>query len=110
MNKLIACCGLDCEKCDARIATINNDNVLREKVAKRWSQLNAITITPEMINCVGCRLDGVKTVYCDSLCPIKKCVKSKNLEHCGQCLAVDECQTVEMVFKNSSDAKDNLKK
>lgn len=31
MNKLIGCCGLDCEKCDARIATIANDNALREK-------------------------------------------------------------------------------
>ncbi len=31
MNELIAYCGLDCEKCDARIATLNNDNDLREK-------------------------------------------------------------------------------
>ena len=29
MNQLIACCGLDCEKCDARIATITNDSALR---------------------------------------------------------------------------------
>ena len=33
MNQLIACCGLDCEKCDARIATITNDSALREKTA-----------------------------------------------------------------------------
>lgn len=32
-NQLIGCCGLDCEKCDARIATLTNDNVLREKTA-----------------------------------------------------------------------------
>ena len=36
MKKLIAYCGLDCEKCDARIATLNNDNALREKVAELW--------------------------------------------------------------------------
>lgn len=30
-NQLIGCCGLDCEKCDARIATLTNDNALREK-------------------------------------------------------------------------------
>ena len=29
MNKFIAYCGLDCEKCEARIATINNDDILR---------------------------------------------------------------------------------
>ena len=28
MNQLIGCCGLDCEKCDARIATLTNDNAL----------------------------------------------------------------------------------
>ena len=32
-NQFIGCCGLDCEKCDARIATITNDNALREKTA-----------------------------------------------------------------------------
>lgn len=30
MNQLIACCGLNCEKCDARIAALNND------LAKQW--------------------------------------------------------------------------
>ncbi|MEG1806496.1 MAG: DUF3795 domain-containing protein, partial [Clostridia bacterium] len=29
MKKMIAYCGLDCEKCDAYIATINNDDALR---------------------------------------------------------------------------------
>ena len=57
MKKLIAYCGLDCEKCDARKATLNDDNALREKVAKEWSELNGVEITPEMINCEGCRSD-----------------------------------------------------
>ena len=30
-NQLIGCCGLDCETCDARIATITNNDALREK-------------------------------------------------------------------------------
>ena len=34
MNEFIAYCGLDCEKCEARIATMNNDHALRQKVAK----------------------------------------------------------------------------
>lgn len=50
MKKLIACCGLDCEKCQARKATINNDDELRKKVAEEWSQLNGVLITQEMIN------------------------------------------------------------
>ena len=45
MKQLIACCGLDCENCTARIATVNNDDELREKTAKEWSVLNN---TPEI--------------------------------------------------------------
>ena len=41
---MIAYCGLDCGKCDAYLATINDDQALREK-----------------------------TVFCDSLCGIRQC-------------------------------------
>ena len=40
MNQLTGCCGLDCEACDARIATITNDDALRERTAALWTQLN----------------------------------------------------------------------
>ena len=83
MNNFIACCGLDCEKCEARLATINNDDILRAKVAKEWSILNGAEITPEMINCSGCRIPGVKTPYCNSLCPIRQCALVKKVETCG---------------------------
>ena len=43
MKKLIAYCGLDCEKCDARIATLNNDNALREKVAQLVATVRQLT-------------------------------------------------------------------
>ena len=44
-NQLTGCCGLDCEKCDARIATLTNDNALREKTAALWTKLNGVPIT-----------------------------------------------------------------
>ena len=37
MKKMIAYCGLDCEKCDAYIATVQNDRQLREKISRRQS-------------------------------------------------------------------------
>ena len=40
MRNMIAYCGLDCEKCDAYLATINDDQALRERTAKRWAELN----------------------------------------------------------------------
>ena len=89
MKNLIACCGLDCETCDARVATLNNDNELREKIAKLWSGLNGVPITPDMINCLGCRTEGVKFAYCSDLCRIRKCVSEKGLSTCGDCREVD---------------------
>ena len=80
VNQLIGCCGLDCEKCDARIAKITNNNALREKTAVLWTKLNGVTILPEMINCTGCRIEGAKTPFCDKLCPVHNCVREKGLD------------------------------
>lgn len=110
MKELIAYCGLDCEKCDARIATLNDDNVLREKTAKLWSELNGIEITAQMINCVGCRVDGVKTPFCSSYCQIRKCARDKGFETCGNCPNIETCQTVRMLISNNPEAADNLRK
>lgn len=109
MNTLIACCGLDCERCDARIATMNNDDKLREKTAKTWRELNGVEITKEMINCLGCRAEGVKTPFCDGLCPIRKCVKSKGFDTCGDCRAIENCTTLAMVTATNKNALNNLR-
>lgn len=109
MKKFIAYCGLDCSKCDARKATLENDDDLREKVAKHWSELNGVEITPEMINCEGCRTDGIKTPYCDSLCPIRQCALGKKRETCGHCPEMEKCQTVGIVISNNAEALNNLK-
>lgn len=109
MNILIGFCGLDCEKCEARKATITNDDKLREEVAKKWSELNHTSITKEMINCVGCRLEGVKTIFCDTFCLIRKCASSKGLSTCGKCPNLEFCDTVKMIANNNQEALNNLK-
>ena len=109
MNEFIAYCGLNCETCEARIATVNDDNELREKVSKLWSELNGVEISPEMINCVGCRIDGVKTPFCDSICPIRQCASARKYETRADCVELDECEKVGMIHKNNSDALKNLK-
>ena len=110
MKNFIAYCGLDCEKCEARLATINNDNELRIEVADKWSKLNNITITPEMINCEGCRIDGKKTVFCDKLCEIRQCALNKKYKTCGDCNEMKSCKKVAMVIGNNKDALKNLEK
>ncbi len=108
MNKMIAYCGLDCEKCDAYLATIRDDQALREKTAKAWAELNQAPILPEHINCLGCRADGVKTVFCDSLCQIRQCALNKGVETCGGCPEMERCGTVGQIHASAPEARDNL--
>ena len=109
MKEMIGYCGLDCGKCDAYIATIHDDQALREKTAKLWSELNHAPILPEHINCEGCRMNGVKTVFCDSLCVIRKCAINKGVATCGDCSELDTCQTVRAIIANNPAALENLK-
>lgn len=109
MNKMIAYCGLDCTKCDAYIATANDDNALRENTARLWAEANNAPITPEMINCMGCRVDGVKTPYCDSMCEVRQCAMRKSVDSCAHCADMDGCEILKPVLDNSEEACRNLK-
>lgn len=109
MRKMIAYCGLDCEKCDAYIATVNDDQALREKTAKQWAEFNNAPILPEHINCEGCRVDGIKTVFCDSLCKIRQCALKKEMETCGSCPERKGCPTLGEIVGSCPEALENLK-
>ena len=108
-NQMIGYCGLDCETCDARIATLTNDTALREKTAALWTALNGVTILPEMINCTGCRMEGAKTPFCDRLCPVHNCVWEKKLATCADCGQIDGCPTLGQIAGNSPFVLENLK-
>lgn len=109
MKNLIGYCGLNCEKCDAYIATINNDQSLREKTAKLWSELNNAPILPEHINCEGCRMNGAKTVFCENLCIIRQCALKRGVSTCGDCSELENCPTVRVILENNPSALENLK-
>jgi len=108
MKQLIACCGIDCETCDARIATVSNDNNLKEETARKWSEMfNAPTITAETITCMGCRTEGAKFGHCYE-CEIRKCVLEKGYHTCGDCNELDNCPIISPVLQNVPGAKENL--
>lgn len=109
MKETIGYCGLDCEKCDAYIATISDDQALREKTAKLWAELNNAPILPEHINCEGCRADGAKTVFCENMCEIRKCAMKKDMATCGECPELETCSTVGAIVSNNPSALENLK-
>lgn len=110
MKEMIAYCGLDCEKCDAYIATINDDQKLREKTAKLWAELNNAPILPEHINCQGCRGEGIKTVFCNSMCGIRQCAMRKGVATCGDCSDLESCSAVGAILESDPSALNNLKR
>lgn len=109
MEKLISCCGLNCATCDARIATIKNDDELRTATAEKWrTQYNAADLSPVMINCTGCREEGAKFIHC-GVCEIRNCVNAKGYDTCGDCQELENCTIVSAVHKYVPEALLNLK-
>jgi hypothetical protein len=109
MEKIIGCCGLNCATCDARIATLANDDVLRAKTAEKWSvQFNAPSIPIEAINCTGCMEPGVKLSHCAE-CQIRNCTIAKGFQTCAPCDLLDTCDLLKQIHQYDPSAMGNLK-
>ena len=107
---MIAFCGLDCERCDAYVAMQNDDQALREKTAKLWAELNNVPILPEHICCDGCRTDGRKTFFCQTLCQIRQCALQRGVTTCADCPEMDGCPKLATVHAHSQEARNNLRR
>jgi len=108
MEKLIACCGLNCAACEARIATIANDDELRAQTAEKWKVQYGADITSEMINCIGCREEGVKIGHCTE-CVIRNCAISKDFQTCADCDRLENCSLLVDLHQFVPEALENLK-
>jgi hypothetical protein len=108
MEKIIACCGLDCATCEARIATLANDDQLRILTAEKWKVQFSSDITPQMINCTGCREAGVKFSHCAE-CEIRNCVNSKGFQTCADCAQMESCVYLKNIHQYVPEAIQNLK-
>ena len=104
---MIGYCGLDCEKCEAFIATKNDDDALRATVAAKWAKDYGAPIKPEHINCTGCLSTGVKTYFCDQLCEVRKCAVKKQLGSCGECPDL-ACAELERILRMAPEARRRL--
>ncbi len=104
---LLAYCGINCEECEAFIAAKNDDIILKEKVANKWSKLYGTKIKPEDINCQGCKSGGQKGHYCEKMCKISKCCIENNFESCAKCESY-ACKDLQEIFNCFLDAKKRL--
>jgi hypothetical protein len=85
MDKIIAFCGLVCTECPAFIATINDDDKEREKIAKQWAKEFKHEFKIEDINCDGClSTKGRHIGYCN-ICEIRSCATGKKVKNCAYC-------------------------
>lgn len=104
---MIACCGLDCSKCEGYIAAQTKDDSRRVEVAKQWSARYSADIKPEQINCDGCKSDGQKFFYCEDMCEIRKCCMKKSLSNCAACDTY-VCDTLKKFIKLAPEAGNAL--
>ena len=115
MEKNMGYCGLNCDDCPVFIATVNDDDVLRQKTAQEWSELYAAYIGKDLkledVNCKGCWSDGTVFVGCSN-CSIRKCCREKKFVTCASCSEYETCEMLKGFFSVSTNepAKSNLDK
>ena len=107
MEGIIAFCGTSCNECPAFLATKNDNNTEREKIAELWSKQYNADIKSEDINCEGCTSKaGKKFFYCN-ICEIRKCGQEKDLKNCAYCSEY-VCEKLDNFFKVAPESKASL--
>ncbi|MFX1568664.1 MAG: DUF3795 domain-containing protein [Promethearchaeota archaeon] len=81
-KELLAPCGLYCGVCRIYQAHKDNDLEFKKEILPTLSDFGVKTV--EDISCTGCLSDGEVFHFCQN-CPIKDCIKSKNIDGCYRC-------------------------
>ncbi len=107
MKDIIGSCGLNCSQCGAYIATQTDDDALREKVAREWTQNHGAQFTADQINCDGCQVNGKAPDWVSKMCPIHKCCGEKSLNTCADCNQY-ACEKLDNFFQEGTEQRNNL--
>lgn len=104
MQEMVAYCGLVCTSCPQFIATQNDDDIAREKAARRIAENFGLHFKTEEINCDGCPSSGGRLIGFCNTCEVRRCAISKSVENCSAC---DErpCDKLNKFHEFSPDAK-----
>jgi len=108
MKMTLTMCGYRCELCKAYAPNIKKNDE-RNLLSQVWKKYYNLDIKEEDIYCDGCRCTRESAKRIDQNCPVRSCVLSKEIEHCGEC---DDfpCDTFqERKGLSSEEAKDKLK-
>lgn len=107
MEEMIAYCGITCTECPAYLATQNDDDEERKRVAETWSKQYQADIKIEDIACDGCLLGHTRYFSHCSVCEIRACATGKGMQNCAYC---DDfaCETLTSFFQLVPEAKATL--
>lgn len=102
----ISCCGTDCQACDAFVATMNDDDQMRARVAAAWSEIHHHPFRPEDINCTGCHSHGVQLGYC-GVCQVRACCYERGRDNCAGC-GDYPCEHLKVIFQLAPENQERL--
>jgi len=113
----LACCGLDCGKCEVLQATLKGDREAKARLAasqvwadaarKHWGKES---LAAEDMTCHGCQSEREPLFLSCRACPIRKCCKGRGLANCGKCAEWQTCAKLARHFKENPEAKENLER
>ena len=105
----IGCCGMDCDACEARKATLRNDvKALARIAAGQEGEGHGSFILPSRVKCTGCLEAGTKSVCCNE-CRIRMCAMDNGIPNCGFCENFP-CELGSTVWEAVPEYKHNLEK
>ncbi len=105
-KNLIAPCGIDCQVCDAYIATQTDNSAMREKMAQNYKEQYNKDIDPETLYCDGCVSDGRHIGFCN-VCQIRSCAFAREYQTCAECTDFP-CEKGSFIWTENSKSKATL--
>jgi hypothetical protein len=110
MGGKVSACGMDCETCDAYVATQTGDRELAKRTAARWSSyIGGAPVPIEATVCDGCMTGSDRKGGMCGACAVRACAIEKNVESCGHC-ADYGCATMEEFLKKIPAHRETLEK
>ena len=106
-ERMIAYCGISCSDCAAYIATQKNDDALRAKTAKEWSERFKREVKASDLDCDGCPSDSQRIIQYCKICEIRKCAREKKLASCALCNSYP-CEKLSKFLAGAPAAKKTL--
>lgn len=84
MSKTFTMCGYRCDLCKAYAANIQKNDE-RDILSQVWKKYYNLDIKAADIYCDGCRCNDKNAKRIDQNCPVRACVMTKAVDHCGEC-------------------------